>query len=192
MSTTASPYGLRPIGMVGHRPTSQGFREYAMTTNSATAIYTGDVIQLTAGQPAAMSATPTTSSAGVIGVCVGVTYVDPTLKQTMFAQSLPANAITNGYTSVKIRVVDDPDATFMLQADGSVTAASIGRNAPLANFGGSAINGTSTVRLTSGSIATTNTLAVRIVDLVVPGEAYTDCVVKLNFGVHTYYQSTGA
>jgi hypothetical protein len=192
MATTASPYGLRPYNMVGSRPNSNGFREYAMTTNSATAIYTGDVIQLTAGQPAAMSATPTTSSAGVIGVCVGVTYVDPTLKQVMFAQTLPANAITNGYTSVKIRVVDDPDALFMLQADGSVTAASIGRNAPIANFGGSSLNGTSTVRLTSASIATTSTLAVRIVDLVVPGDTYTDCVVKFNFGVHTYYQSAGA
>ena len=24
-----------------------------------------------------------------------------------------------------------------------------------------------------------------------PGDAYTDCIVKINFGVHSYYQSAG-
>lgn len=191
MATTAAPYGLRPTNMVGGRVYTHGFREYAMTSDNSVAIYNGSIIQLTAGQPNALAATPTTSTAGVIGVCVGVTYTDPTLKQTMFAQYLPATAVTLGYTNIKVRIVDDPDVVFMVQASGSVTAASIGRNAPLDNFGGSATTGNATVRLAQGSIATTATLAVRIVDLVVAGDTYTDCLVKFNFGVHSYTQSAG-
>lgn len=191
MANVAAPYGLRPVNLVGGRVYNHAFREYAMTTNSATAIYNGDLVTLTAGQPAAMAATPTTSTVGLIGVCVGVTYTDPVLKQTQFAQYLPAGAITAGYTNVKIRIADDPDTLFMVQASGSVTAASIGKNAPLGNFGGSTTTGNSSINLTQGSIATTNTLGVRIVDLVDPGSSYTDCIVKINFGVHAYTQSIG-
>lgn len=201
MATTAAPYGLRPINLIGGQSFTGGtIRKYYMTTNSATGIFFGDVVSIADGQPSALTATPTTSSVGVVGVCVGVQYTDPTLKYSQWAQFLPANAVNSGYTNIYISVIDDPDQLYQVQADGSVTAANIGDNAALANFSqGSAITGNSKVALDQSTIANTSTLAVRIVDLVdgaptfsTPGDAFTDCIVKFNFGVHSYYQSAGS
>lgn len=200
MSTVQAPYGLRPINLIGGQSFTGGtIRKYAMTTNSATGIFFGDVVQIADGQPSALTATPTTSSVGVVGVCVGVQYTDPTLKYSQWAQFLPANAVSSGYTNIYVSVIDDPDQLYQVQADGSVTAADIGNNAALGNFGnGSVTTGNSKVNV-SATTANTSTLAVRIVDLVdgaptfsTPGDAFTDCIVKFNFGVHSYYQSTGS
>jgi hypothetical protein len=185
MATVASPYGLRPLNMLGGRPNNGGaMREIPMTVNSATAIYTGDVIQIgaaSAGQPSATTSTVTTSSAGIVGVCVGVRYVDPTLKYAVNAQYLPANAITNGYTNVFIIVNDDPDQLYQVQAAGSVAATVRGKFAALENQGGSAATGQSSVRLSTP--ANTGTLAVRIIDFVDAGSNFTDCIVRFNQGV---------
>jgi len=192
MASVASPYGLRPYNMLGGRPNTGGaMRLVPMTVNSATAIYTGDVVLLgaaSAGQPTAAAATVTTSTGGVAGVCVGVQYYDPTLKYFLTAQYLPANAISNGYTGVSIMVNDDPDQLFVVQAVGSVAATVRGKFAALENFGGSAVTGVSSVRLSTP--ANTATLAVRIVDFVDAGSAFTDCVVRFNVGVHMYTSNT--
>lgn len=225
MATTSSPYGLKPINLIGGQSFNGGvIREIALTTNNTAPMFNGDLIVLSSGVPSSVTSTPvaqalpssagnaTNGTPGIVGVCVGVRYqlAGQQLGYPLYAQYLPANAITAGYTNVFIRVMDDPDALFQVQASGSVTAASIGKNAPLGNFtGGSSSTtgntstGNSVINLTAGSIATTNTLAVRIVDLVNasstfggnfpsnPGDAYTDCIVKLNMGVHSYYNSTG-
>lgn len=198
MSSIANPYGLRPINMIGGQANNGGgMREYRMTANSATGLFSGDLIQISAGEPVPLTATPTTSTAGVVGVFAGCSYVDPVLKYEVHAQFLPANAVNSGYTNIRVRVYEDPDQLYTVQATGAVTRASIGKNAPLGNFSnGSTVTGNSKVSLTHGSIAVTATLAVRIVDLVdgggsTPGDAYTDCIVKLNHGVHAYYNSTG-
>jgi hypothetical protein len=194
MSTVQAPYGLRPINLIGGQSFTGGtIRKYAMTTNSATGIFFGDVVSIADGQPSALTATPTTSSVGVVGVCVGVQYTDPTLKYSQWAQFLPANAVNSGYTNIYVSVIDDPDQLYQVQADGSVTAAALG------NFSnGSVTSGNSKVNV-SATTANTSTLAVRIVDLVdgaptfsTPGDAFTDCIVKFNFGVHSYYQSAGS
>jgi hypothetical protein len=201
MATVASPYGLRPINLIGGQSFTGGtIRKYAMTVNSATGIFFGDIVAISDGEPAAISTTPTTSSVGIVGVCVGVEYTDPSLKYSQWAQFLPANAVNSGYTNILISVIDDPDQLYQVQADGQVTAASIGNNAELGNFSaGSTTTGNSKITLESGTIANTATFAVRIVDLVdgaptfsTPGDAYTDCIVKFNFGVHSYYQADGS
>jgi hypothetical protein len=201
MATTAAPYGLLPLNLIGGQSFTGGsIRDYAMTVNSATAIFKGDIVAIgvaSAGQPSALTATPTTSTRGLVGVAVGVSYVDPVLKYQVYSNFLPAGAITAGYTNVAIRVVEDPDQLYQVQGDGAVAATEIGMNAPLTNFGGSTTTGNSTIALDASATANTATLAVRIVDLVngpfsTPGDAKTDCIVKFNFGVHSYYQSAGA
>lgn len=201
MATTAAPYGLLPINLIGGQSFTGGsIRDYAMTVNSATAIFKGDIVAVgvsSGGQPTALTTTPTTATRGLVGVAVGVSYVDPVLKYQVFANYLPAGAITAGYTNVFIRVVEDPDQLYQVQANGSIARTQIGLNAELANFGGSTTSGNSTIALQATTPANTATYAVRIVDLVVgpfstPGDSYTDCIVKFNFGVHSYYQSAGA
>lgn len=205
MSQTASPYGLRPIKLIGSQQNSGAIREFKLSTNNAAGIFNGDIVQLTsAGNPQALAATPTTSTVGVVGVCVGVRYVTPGLKQPMFAQSLPANAITAGYTDVYVRVADDPDLLFQVQgsaAFGTLTngaAGAVGKNAALGNFSaGNTATGNSGVNVVVGtngaSLAATATLAVRVVD-VVPGtetDPYPELIVKINQGVHSYNASLG-
>jgi hypothetical protein len=215
MANVASPYGLRPINLIGGQAFNGGVsREIKLSANVATAFYTGNVIQLSStGNPASLGATPNpqTPTAGIIGVCVGVRYTDPTLKYTIHAQTLPANAITAGYTDVFIKVCDDPDQLFMIQgsaAFGTLTngaAGAIGKNAALGNFGGSATTGLSSIHLVvgadGGSLTSANTAAMRIVDVPnlassggypsSPTEAYPDIIVKFNHGVHSYYLATG-
>jgi hypothetical protein len=215
MSTVSSPYGLKPVSLIGGQSFTGGtIREYLLTTNNTAPIYTGDLVQLgasVAGQPTVVTATPTTSTAGIAGVCVGVRYqlAGQQLGYPLYAEYLPANAVTAGYTNIFIRVVEDPDQLYQVQSLGSVGYGSIGKTVALANFTagtgsttGNSTSGNSVVAL-SATIANTSALAVKIVDLVNssstfggnfpsnPGDAYTDCIVKLNFGVHQYYQSAG-
>ena len=215
MATFSGPYGLKPINLIGGQAFNGGvIREIPLTVNNTAAIYNGDLVQLgaaSAGQPTVVTATPTTSSVGLTGVCVGVRYQlsGQQLGYPLYAQYLPAGAINAGYTNIFIRIMDDPDCLFQVQSLGSITAASIGKTIALANFTGGTSSttgntstGNSVVALAS-SAANTSALACKIVDLVNdnstfggnfpsnPGDAYTDCIVKLNFGVHAYYQSTG-
>ncbi len=206
MASVASPYGLKPVNLIGGQPYAGAFREIKLSTNNSAAIFAGDVIQLTsAGNPQALTATITTgTTAGVVGVCVGVRYVNPATKQSNWGQYLPANAITGGYSDVYIRVVDDPDAIFQVQgsaAFGTLTngaAGAVGKNAALGNFSaGSTATGNSGVNLVvganGGSLADTATLAVRIVDVVAEtaGDTYPELLVKFNMGAHSYNFATG-
>jgi hypothetical protein len=221
MAATASPYGLRPLNLIGGQAFNGGvIREYSLSVNTASGFFNGDIISLSsAGQPGPISATPvavkipTTSAdatAGIMGVCVGVRYVLPNpIKQQMFGQYLPGGAITGGYTDVFIRVMDDPDALFQVQGNAALgtfnsgTAGSgwrgvIGKNAPLATFtSGSTATGNSGMVLDTGAnggnIAATSTLAMRIVDVVqgTQFDAFPEFIVKFNVGVHSYYNSLG-
>lgn len=215
MSTVSAPYGLKPLSLIGGQSFTGGtIREYLLTTNNTAAIFNGDLVQLgltVAGQPTVIATTPTTSTTGLVGVCVGVRYqlAGQQLGYPLYAQYLPANAVTAGYTNIFIRVVEDPDQLYQVQAAGSVGYGSIGKTAALGNFGGSTTTGNATTNITgtlsSGALTVSNasTAAVKIVDLVNssstfggnfpsnPGDAYTDCIVKINFGVHSYYQSAG-
>ena len=225
MATVSSPYGLKPISLIGGQSFTGGtIREYQLTYNNTAPIFNGDLVSLSSttnyqGQPSVIATSPTTSSTSIVGVCVGVRYqlAGQQLGYPLYAQYLPVNAITAGYTNVFVRVVEDPDQLYQVQAAGSLTYTSIGKTAALGNFtagtssttgntqtGDSVVNLTGSV--TSGvlTVANTNGLAVRIVDLVNssstfggnfpsnPGDAYTDVVVKINFGVHSYYQSTAS
>jgi hypothetical protein len=192
MALVASPYGLRPINRLGGTSYNGGsVRMIPMTVNHATQINTGDVIVIgaaSAGQPSAATATVTTSSAGVLGVCMGVQYVDPTLKQQQFSLFLPGGAVTAGYTNILIHVNDDPDQLYQLQSAGSVARTVQGKFCALENFG-SGTYGNSTIR--GATPANTATLAMRIVDFAsTPGDAFTDLIVKFNAGVLMWDNTT--
>jgi hypothetical protein len=206
MSNVASPYGLRSVKMLGGSPFFGATREVKLPINNAVAIYAGDIIQLSsAGNPQAWAATITAgTTAGVIGVCTGVRFVNPSTKQSMWANYLPANAITGGYTEVYVYVADDPDTLFQVQgsaAFGTLTngaAGAVGKNAALGNFSaGNAATGRSGVNLVvganGGSLASTATLAMRIVG-VVPGtelDTYPELLVKFNGTAHSYNLALG-
>lgn len=196
-------------------------REYKVTANNAAAIFNGDLVVLSsAGQPSAVTVTPVAvkipatsadATAGIVGVLVGARFVNAATKQPVWYQYLPANAVTNSVsgTEVWIQVMDDPDALFQIKGSaalgtfnsgtaGSGWPGAVGKNAAISfGSGGNTTTGASSVVMVvgsnGGSLAATATLALRIVDVVRGTESddYPEFVVKLNVGVHSYYNSLG-
>ena len=218
MAAVASSYGLRPINLIGGQVFAGQVREFKVASNNSAAIFYGDLVKLsTAGLPSAVSTTPvaiqipataTDATAGIVGVMAGCRYIN-SIGQTIYGQYLPANVITGGGSEVWIRVVDDPDALFQIQGtaalgtfnsgtNGSGWPGAIGKNAALA-FGtsGSTLTGNSGMNLTTGTngntLAVTSTLACRVIDMVrgTEGDLFPEYIVKLNVGVHSYYNSLG-
>src|SRR3990167_3435933 len=114
MSAINAPFGLRPIMLIGGQHYAGSIREIKMTANSATGIFTGDLVSVTSGERAAATATPTTTVGAntPVGVCVGVRYTDVNMKHEVHSQFFPAGGITTGHTNVFIKVADDPDLLF--------------------------------------------------------------------------------
>lgn len=205
MASSATPFGLKPVNLIGGQSFNGGaIREILLPSNVAAAYYTGSVIYLnTNGVPTALTATPTAgTTAGIIGVMVGVRYTDPVLKYTVFGQYLPSGAYGSaGYRDIYIRVCEDPDQLYSIQASTAVgtktngARGAIGQNAALTGFSGSATTGLANTALDTGanwgSCASTNTLAMRIVDIITPDDTYPEVLVKFNQGTHSYLFSTG-
>lgn len=205
MATTATPYGMRPIGASGLSPFgANSVRQYRLTADNDVAIYTNGIIVMVAGAINGADTAPAAGSLSVnspLGICLGVQYTDPTLKYTLNAQYLPVNAITGGYTNILVSVLDDPYAMFMIQANGQVAQAEIGLNMDIATFTGSTTTGLSTMA-GNATCATTNTYPLRVVDLVnqnsifggglsAPNDSYTDCIVRWNLNTHVWSFTTG-
>ncbi|MFO0003568.1 MAG: hypothetical protein ACK559_20815 [bacterium] len=195
---------MKPVNLIGGQAFNGGaIREYLLPSNVAAAYFTGSVIYMnTNGVPTMIAATPTAgTTAGILGVMVGVRYTDPTLKYTVFGQYLPTGAYTAGYRAISIRVCDDPDQLYSIQAAtvvGSKTngaRGAIGQNAPLSGFSGSTTTGLANTALDTGTnwatCASTTTLAMRIVDIITPDDAYPEVLVKFNQGVHSYLNPLG-
>jgi hypothetical protein len=179
MAATASPNGLIPKNLIGGGPYQGGtLREYHVKSNVGTAIYNGQLVQLsTAGLPAGVTSTPvaidlasdhsssedtTDATAGIMGVMQGCSYISSE-GQLLFKNYLPANLITGGATDVKILVNDDPNTVFQIQGsaalgnfnsgtDGSGFAGAVGMNAALTTLGdGNTATGKSGMALLVGS-----------------------------------------
>jgi len=219
MALQNAPYGLKPTNLIGGQHFNGGAaREYKVAADT-TAFYFGDVVQLSsAGLPARVTSSPVAvkipatsadATAGIVGVCVGVRFVNPATKQSIWAQYLPANAVTAGYTDIWVIVNDDYDQIYRIQGTaalgtfnsgtgGSGWPGAIGKNASI-TWGGSPntttglSDATLTVGSNGGSLAATSTLALRIVDVVrgTEGDAYPEFLVKFNVGVHSYTNSLG-
>ena len=210
MSSVATPYGLRPIGMVGGNAAYTGgtARAFRLTADNTVAIYTNGPVTMAAGAVNGIGASGTAGTPGTgiaLGVCTGVQFTDPTMKYTLFAQYLPVNCITAGYTNVIVFVNDDPDALFQIQgvsqaSTAAAAQAKIGWNAAL-TFASATIPGNATTGLSSVTLAipaNTDNLMMRVVDIVnqssisggypsAPTDAYPEFIVKWNFGAHIYH-----
>lgn len=190
MATAASPYGLLPVSLTGSRYNNQSATRFPLISNSANAFYYGCPVTIAAGVVTPLSATITagTASGATIGVFVGAEYNDPVMNYRIENNYLPANAISNGYSGVNLFIADDPDMVFMLQADGVVANTARGRNIALQTFTGSTLTHKSNITGISAGVAVTATLAMKIIGANDErwSEAFTDLLVKWNFGSHLY------
>lgn len=197
MSSTATPYGMRPVNLVGGRVFAGSTRKLPIASGEATSIYFGDVVKMSSG---VIVKDTGTSTATPIGVFMGCSYMDPTYGWT-FRQYWPGGTVPQANAQPALTVApqafvcDDPFAVFQIQANGPVLLTQIGNNAALVQGSGSTVTGDSGVTA-NATTASTNTLPLRIIDFVrgpnsSPGDAFTDLLVQWNFGMHQYMQATG-
>lgn len=189
MATTASPYGLRPVNLIGGQPYAGSTRLIKINNAYAANIFYGQPVSInSSGVVVADTGTTTVAATGVVGVFVGCTYTDPNLKYKIFKQYWPTGTVA---TDAYAYVVDDPDVVMQIQADDAVTQADLGANIGFSTFSGDTATGNSETSADAASINTTATLPLRIVGFVdgpesTVGDAYTDLLVKWNMPAAVY------
>lgn len=197
MATTAAPYGLRPINLIGGQVFAGSTRQIKIASGYAANIFFGDIVAIGLNGTIVKVTNVGTNAdpfpAGTVGVFLGCTYTDPNLKYKLNAQYWPSGTVA---ADAMAYVCDDPDALFQIQADDAVTQTMLGSNFGVNQTAGSTASGNSKVALDVGTRATTATIGLRLVDFVegpfsTVGDTYTDCIVKFNAGIHTYNNATG-
>jgi len=197
MATTAAPYGLRPINLIGGQLFAGSTRQIKIASAYNSNIFFGDIVALSSNgvivKVANVGSAADQFPAGVVGVFLGCTYTDPNLKYKLNSQYWPTGTVASDAMAY---VCDDPDTLFQIQASASVAQADLGLNFPVVQTAGSTTTGNSKVALNAAGGATTSTIGMRLVDFVdgpfsTVGDAFTDCIVKFNFGQHSYYNATG-
>ena len=195
MASSATPFGLKPVNLIGGQVYAGSTRLIAIASGEGTSIFFGDAVKLSGGY---ITRDPADSAMTPVGVFMGCTFTDPNSNQKVFKQYYPAGTVA---ADIKAYVVDDPDALFKVAVVSGttvisgVTQTAVGLNAALVDNTGSTITGDSLVAI-SATTATNGALPVRIVDIV-PDTAnaagsYTEVIVKWNFGMHQYQNAVGA
>ena len=169
MSASKALFGMVPLRKVGSNYNSTAQTQYDIANATASNIFHGDLVTIADGFITPIA----TTTDYAVGVFVGCEYTDPVSKQPTFSHYFPANTSSAIGNPVGF-VVDDPYASFMIQADGAVTAGDINsQNFEVTLGSGSTVTGNSGFGIKASSRATT-TKAVRPIALIdEPGNALT-------------------
>ena len=204
MSTTATPYGARPIGTLSASGSWTGkVRHLPIGSTYGTAIFNGDFVKLAADGEVEKDAGTTALTA--VGIFVGCSYTPSTTNQKTFNTQWPASTTA---TDAMAYVIDDPHVLIQMQADEAMNTTDRGLNAAVVQTAGSTSIGKSKNALDGSTPATTNTLPLRIIDFVdgpkslppkgtTASDAYPDVIVKFNAASsgsasnHSYLNATG-
>jgi hypothetical protein len=199
--TVDKTYGFKPVNRLDGLPYAGAIRQIPIAPAYATAILNGDTVQVdTSGYLVAKTATATGDS---VGVLVGCQYLN-SQSQTVQGQYYPAGVSTSTAMAFGY-VVDDPNAVFRVVATSgqttvptAFTRAIVGANVPISVTTGNTVTGDSYYGIDGTAAATTNTLPVRVIDVVpdtatgpagVAATTYYEFLVKFN--LHQYTDTTG-
>jgi hypothetical protein len=194
MATSATPSGAEPVDTLSASGSFTGKVRHIKIANAYnTAIFYGDFVKLVSSGTVEKAAVTTSVVAGTVGIFVGCSYTDPTTSQPTYSQFFPASTAAD---DIMAYVVDDPKLLFRMQADEAIAQTGLGNNVSAVNTAGSTSIGRSRNALDGGSIATTNTLPLRVVDFVdgptsTVGDAFTDCIVTYLPLSHAYETKLG-
>ena len=193
--TVSAPYGLQPINSLDGKPYAGAIRQIPVAAGFGTAIFDGDTVQI--NSDGYLIKSTSTNAGTIVGVCVGGQYVNSS-GQTVQAQYIPASISTSTNLAYAY-VVDDQQALFKVAVVtsgttmGTASRADVGSNVALVLNAGSTNTGNSAFAVTLTGSGTTNTIPLRVID-VVPETAtsagvYTELLVKIN--THQYNNTTG-
>ena len=181
MANVNKPFGLRPIGNLSATGAQKQYG-YQIQDNQAGAIFQGDLVVVYDGYIIKYDPATHTAPTGVFNGCQ---YYDPTRAGKPTWKNFYPGSVNIDQGIIACEVLDDPSQLFLVQADGAITQANIGKNAdPTASTGGSTTTGVSAGSLSSASIAKTAALTFKIVGVSEQPDneigTYTVVVVKLN------------
>jgi len=196
--TVSAPYGLKPVNLIGGQVYAGQTRLMEIASGYATNIFYGDLVKRVSD--GTIEKDTGTTTATPCGVFLGVTFTNSSTGQVQFQQFYPASQAIKSGTKIFAYVADDPDTLFQVAVVSGTTVISgvgitaIGNNATLVQNAGSTTTGDSKVAILD-STATTNTLPIRIIDVVRDTETTADnfpeVIVKINATMHQYNNSTG-
>ena len=162
MTTTKALSGLRPSRRRGGAPNGSGMNEYPIASGTTPALYNGDIVSQSGGYVVAL----VTITQKAIGVFTGCRYVENGEPKWSNFWTAALSA-----TDAKAMVVDDPQATFEIQADSSVSIGDIngGFNFNVTLGSGSTVTGRSGYGLKAATRTTASAMIRPISVIDIPG-----------------------
>ena len=197
--TVDAPYGLKPVNLIGGQVFAGATRNMEIASGYATNIFYGDLVKrITSGTIELDAGTATATPCGVF---LGCTFTNGSTGQVQFQQFYPASQSIKSGTKIFAVVADDPDTLFQVVSCSATTTvagmgiAAIGSNIALIQNSGSTTTGNSAVAIDEGTQTTTNTLPIRIIDVVretaTGSDTFVEFIVKINATMHQYNNATG-
>jgi hypothetical protein len=197
--TVSAPYGLKPVNLIGGQVFAGSTRLMEIASGYATGIFYGDLVKRVAD--GTIEKDTGTTTATPCGVFLGVQFTNSSTGQIQQQQFYPASQAVKAGTPIFAVVADDPDTLFKVASCSGTTViaamgkSAIGNNIALIQNAGSTVTGNSAVAIDEGTQATTNTLPIRIIDVVrdtaTGADAFVEFIVKINATMHQYNNSTG-
>jgi hypothetical protein len=193
MAASAAPHGARPTGSLVSCAFNNKITHYKIKNAYGTSIFFGDFVKWGDDNPNTTIQKDTgTTALTPIGIFVGCAYTDPTTKQFTPNQYFPASTAADDIVAY---VASDPYLIMRMQCDGAADQDDLGKNCAVVQTAGSTAIGTSKNSVDISTVATTNTLPVKIIDFIdgpdsAVGDAYTDVLVMFNVG-HQLLNATG-
>ncbi len=162
MSNVIEKFGLRPYRKLDGTPLVGAQNRYRIAAGYATAIFQGDLVIPTAAGNVERH-TANTSNA-VVGVFNGCFYNDPTTQKPTWKNYYPGG-VTPTQGGITAFVVDDPDAVFLVDSDGTFSAADLFKNYSVTNATGVTQTGNSQVQLDYSESGTQVTYVIQAIDI---------------------------
>jgi Ribonuclease G/E len=206
--TVDKPYGLKPVNLIGGQVFAGATRQMQIATTAnvgyATSIFYGDLVKRVANGTIEKDVGEATATP--CGVFLGCSFVNASTGQVQQQQFYPASTAVAVGSKIFAFVADDPDTLFQVVSCSSGTTVAamssdvIGANIALIQNPGSTITGNSAVAIDEGTQDTTNTLPIRIIDVVrdtvivdpaTGAETFVEFIVKINATMHQYNNALG-
>jgi hypothetical protein len=180
MSNQDASFGLRPVRT---SISSQQQNRYRIASGYGTAIFQGDLVAMVTG--GGIERVAAGGSGLILGVFNGCFYTDPTTGKPTYANSYPGSVAAS---DIMANVIDDPGATFEVQADAAFPVADLAGNFDIVDQSpvGDTTSGNSRMELAVSTGAVTATLPLKAIDISQDPEnsdvssANTNVIVKIN------------
>jgi hypothetical protein len=196
--TVDKPYGLKPVNLIGGQVFAGATRQMEIASGYATSIFYGDLVKRISD--GTIEKDTGTATATPCGIFLGVSFTNSSTGQVQQQQFYPASQSIASGSKIFAVVADDPDTLFQVAVVSSGTTVTgvgitaIGNNTTLVQNAGITTTGNSQVAVTAAT-ATTNTLPIRIIDVVrdtaTAADNFPEVIVKINATMHQYNNATG-